>query len=87
METIESRIREFVRDTFPVAGEQELPAEQSLFEAGVLDSIGVLSLVVWLEEAFGIIVDDDDVVPENIDGVGPLVRYVQRKRAEGGLAS
>ena len=85
METVENRIREFIRETFPMPGDEPLPPEQSLFQAGVLDSIGVLSLVMWLEQEFEIVVDDDDVVPENIDGIGPLVRYVQNKRRAGGL--
>jgi acyl carrier protein len=86
METTEQRIREFIRDTFPSTDDDNLSADQSLFEAGILDSIGVLSLVTWLEQEFEIIVDDDDVVPENIDGVARLVRYVTNKRAEAGLA-
>ncbi|HQX34499.1 MAG: acyl carrier protein [Dokdonella sp.] len=85
MHTIETRIRDFVRDTFPSEDHDDLAAEQSLFDAGILDSIGVLSLVTWLESEFEIIVDDDDVIPENIDGIGPLIRYVNRKRAEAGL--
>jgi acyl carrier protein len=87
MENIESRVRAFIRDTFPSpAGKGELSADRSLFDAGVLDSIGVLSLVTWLEQEFGIVVDDEDVIPENIDGVGRLVRYIEAKRAEAGLA-
>jgi acyl carrier protein len=86
MENIESRVRAFIRDAFPSpAGSSEIGPEQSLFEAGILDSIGVLSLVTWLEQEFGIVVDDEDVVPENIDGVGPLVRYVEAKRVRAGL--
>jgi acyl carrier protein len=85
MESIEDRVRAFVKDTFPSPEAGELPAEQSLFDAGILDSIGVLTLVTWLEPEFGIVVDDDDVIPENIDGIGRLVRYVQGKRTEAGL--
>ncbi|HET9032239.1 MAG TPA: acyl carrier protein [Dokdonella sp.] len=86
MQTIEARIRDFVRDTFPSEDHDNLALEQSLFDAGILDSIGVLSLVTWLESEFEIIVDDDDVIPENIDGIGPLVRYVESKHAEARLA-
>jgi acyl carrier protein len=87
MENIESRVRAFIRDTFPSpAGNGELAADRSLFDAGVLDSIGVLSLVTWLEQEFDIVVDDEDVIPENIDGVARLVRYIQAKRAEAGMA-
>ncbi len=87
MQTLEKRVRDFIRDTFPdPAAPGKLSAEQSLFEAGVLDSIGVLALVTWLEREFHIVVDDGDVVPENIDGIGRLVRYIGRKRAEAGLS-
>jgi acyl carrier protein len=86
METIENRVRAFIRDTFPSpAATGEVATEQSLFDAGIIDSIGVLTLVTWLEQEFGIIVDDDDVVPENLDGIGRLTRYVEAKQAEAGL--
>lgn len=88
MDTIEHRVREFLHENFPSPeGADELKDDQSLFEAGILDSMGVLALVTWLEPEFGIVVDDDDVVPENIDGVRNLVRYVRRKRAEAGLGA
>lgn len=86
MQTIETRIREFVRDKFPSAEHDNLAVEQSLFDAGILDSIGVLSLVTWLETEFEMIVDDDEVIPENIDGIGPLVRYVESKQVGVRLA-
>ncbi|SFM99784.1 acyl carrier protein [Dokdonella immobilis] len=85
MQSIEQRVRKFLRETFPVANETELTAEQSLLESGVLDSIGVLNLMTWLEREFAIYVEDHEVVPENIDGIGALVRYVESKRAEAGL--
>lgn len=85
MDSTEKRLRDFINDTFPVELESELAAEESLFDAGILDSIGVLGLMNWLEREFDIFIDDDDVIPENIDGIGPLVRFVERKRAEAGL--
>lgn len=85
MESIEQRVRNFLRETYPVANESELTLEQSLLESGVLDSIGVLTLMTWLEREFAIYVEDHEVIPENIDGIGPLVRYVESKRAEAGL--
>lgn len=85
MESTEKRLRDFINETFPVALDSELAAEESLFDAGILDSIGVLGLMNWLEREFDIIVDDDDVIPENIDGIGPLVRFIDRKRSEVGL--
>jgi acyl carrier protein len=85
MESIEQRLRAFIRETYPVATESELAPEQSLIDSGILDSIGVLNLMKWLEREFSIFVEDHEVIPENVDGIGPLVRYVESKRAEAGL--
>lgn len=85
METIEQRVRTYLRESCPVPFESELSADQSLFDAGILDSIGVLGLMNWLEREFAIFVEDHEVIPENVDGIGPLVRYVESKRAEAGL--
>lgn len=85
MDPVELQIRQYLSDNHPAPDDQELAAGDSLFEAGVLDSMGVLGLVTWMEEAFDIIVEDDEVVPENIDGIGCLVRYVEGKRNDAGL--
>lgn len=87
MQPIERSIREFIAETFPSDHDiLTLPAEQSLFDSGIIDSIAVLTIVVWLEETFEIIVDDDDVIPENIDGIACLVNYVTGKRVQAGMA-
>lgn len=83
MSDIEARVRDFIHEQFPVA--DELPADQSLLESGVIDSIGVLTLVTWLEQEFGFVIDDDEVVPENLESVGNLVRFVSHKLDESGL--
>lgn len=86
MQQIERSIRAFIAETFPSEHDIDvLPAQQSLFDSGVIDSIAVLTIVVWLEETFDIIVDDDDVVPENIDGIANLTAYIARKREQAGL--
>lgn len=79
MPSIETRIHEYVRETFPSPEHAVLETEDSLFDAGILDSIGVMTVVAWLEKEFSIVVDDDEVIPENFDGIGPLGRYVSRK--------
>ena len=87
MEDTESRVEQFVYMSFPpaVPGE-EYSSTQSLIETGVMDSMGVLVMVTWLEEEFGIIVDDEDVIPENMDSIANLARYVDRKLAEMSVA-
>ena len=84
MQSTETRIREYVRETFPSPEHAVLDTEDSLFDAGILDSIGVMTLVAWLEKEFSIMVDDDEVIPENFDGIGPLTRYVFAKLGVAG---
>jgi acyl carrier protein len=57
----------------------ELADSDSLLDKGIIDSTGVLELVGFLEEHFGIAVDDEDLVPENLDSVDTLVGYIDRK--------
>mgnify|MGYP002759392808 CR=1 FL=1 len=80
MESIRQQISEFVATTFPMpAGGEQDHHGRSLLESGAIDSIGVLTLVTWLEEQFGIVVDDEDVVPENLDNIDSLVSFVRGK--------
>jgi acyl carrier protein len=75
--TIETEIRQFLTDTFPLsAGGFTLAGGDSLIEAGVVDSTGVLELIEFIEERYGISIPDHDVLPENLDSVDAIVRYV-----------
>jgi acyl carrier protein len=58
-----------------------LKETDSLLKAGLIDSVGVLELVAFLEASFSIEVSDADVLPENIDSVAGIVAFVQRKLA------
>jgi acyl carrier protein len=52
-----------------------------LIDTGIVDSTGVVEIVTYLEETFRIEVDDDDLVPENLDSVSRLAAFVDRKCA------
>jgi acyl carrier protein len=57
----------------------------SLLETGVLDSLSLLKLVVFVQERFGIMVDDVDLVPENFDSVDAICAYLRSQ--DGGKAA
>lgn len=78
--TVSGQIREFVRTRFPLARNLEFTDEDSLLDAGVIDSLGILDLVGFLEETFGIQASDEDLNPENFDSIATLVRFVENKR-------
>jgi len=73
-------IRRFIRDEL-LFGEDDptLTARDSLLARGVIDSTGVLELVTFLESHFGIHVVDEELVPENLDSIENIVRFVERK--------
>lgn len=57
--------------------------DDSLLETGVIDSIGVMSLVAFLEKQYGFVVTDDDLMPENFDSVNAVARFVNGRRGTG----
>ena len=82
---LEERIRRHIVDNFVYSGDvQALSFEQSLLETGIVDSTGVLELVFFVEESFGIKVRDEELVPRNFDSIAKLAAYVRQKTAELG---
>ena len=58
-----------------------LTAETALVESGILDSLSLLQLVVFLEERFGITVGDADLLPENFSSVNAICAYLRSREA------
>ena len=75
---IERDIRSFIVQNFLNGNADKLSKDGSLL-GDVIDSMGVLNLVSFLQERFGITVEDDEVVPSNLDTIDNLVAYVARK--------
>ena len=74
------RVREFVIENFLFGGEEEgLSDEDSFLDRGIIDSTGVLELVTFLEETFRIQIDDEELVPDNLDSIGRVARFVAGK--------
>jgi acyl carrier protein len=54
--------------------------DASLLEAGILDSVGVLSLVAFIEQRYGFGVSDEEMMPENFDTIEAIASFVSRRR-------
>ena len=78
-------IREFVLRQFPLAKKRQIQDNEHLLENGIVDSLGVLDVVTFLEEKFHIKVLDEDLVPENFKDIETLTRFVRQRSsaAEG----
>ena len=76
----EALIRQYVLQNFLFSDDPtQLERDVSFLEEGIVDSTGVLELVMFVEETFGITVEDEEIVPENFDSVEKLERYVRQK--------
>ena len=81
MITLEQEIKQFVLDTFIFGGSVDNIDENASFLAnGTIDSLGVLELIAFAEERYGVQVEDDEVVPDNFDGVRRLANYIRSKQ-------
>jgi len=60
-------------------GRESLDPDEDLLAQGIIDSLGVVRLIVSLEEAFGIKIIDEEVIPENFQSPNSLVAYVEQK--------
>jgi acyl carrier protein len=78
MTDLERQVRGFITENFILDGD-DLAVDASLTQQGVLDSMGVLELIMFVEERFGVTVPDEDTLPENLDSVERIVGYVQRR--------
>ncbi len=67
-------------------GKVDLEAGKSLFENGVLDSLSVVPLVTFLEEQFSVVIEDEEMLPENFLSVTAIARLIEQKLAQGGGA-
>jgi acyl carrier protein len=59
----------------------QYPDDASFLEEGIVDSQGVMELVMFIEEKFGIIVEDQEIIPDNFDTVSRLANFVSQKLA------
>ena len=77
--SIENKIRKFIEENFILEGENHLKDEDSLLEKGIIDSTGVLELVAFIEEAYQFKVEDEELVPENLDSIKNICQFIQMK--------
>lgn len=77
---MEMLIRDFIVENF-LFGNKDVPLgdEDSFLQKGLIDSTGILEVVSFVEEKFGIKVEDDDLLPENLDSIRRLANFIGRK--------
>jgi acyl carrier protein len=81
MEDVKEIVRKFLLDSVVMTGDLEIADDTSFMEDHVLDSTGFIELVSFIEERFGVTVEDEEMLPENFDCLVDIDAYLARKRA------
>jgi acyl carrier protein len=77
---IEQQIRDYIAKNLIFSNNgYQYADETSFLEEGIVDSQGVMELVLFVEDAFGVKVDDQEIIPDNFDSITNLTAYVRRK--------
>ena len=83
MNTTAEALRSFVVENFLFGAETPFTDQDSLLEQGIIDSTGVLELITFLESRYQITIADEELVPENLDSIANLTRFVTAKCGTG----
>ena len=85
MSGLKDKIRVFVIENFLFDDNGDLQDSTSFLEHGIIDSTGILELVAYIEETFKITVKDEELIPENLDSIDNVVRYIQESVGKDGI--
>jgi len=80
---LKQQVRQFILDNFMMGSKAEVPDDASFMDRHIIDSTGFLELISFVEQSFDIQISDDEMVPENLDSLNNIERFVQKKRAAG----
>lgn len=81
-QTIQAQVRGYILENLMFTDDaSQLPADLPLLENGIIDSTGVLEIVLFLEERFGVRVADEQMLPQNFDSVEKIAAFVNRLKA------
>jgi len=81
------KLRKFIVENYLFGQNIEFSDEDSLQDKGILDSTGVLELVAFLEDTWSLKVEDGELLPENLDSINRLARFVEGKLRDRAGAS
>ena len=79
MQEIKLKVTEFIVENFLFGNANGLTDDTSFLDEGIIDSTGVLELITFLEDQFNISVDDEELIPGNLDSINNLEKFLQKK--------
>jgi acyl carrier protein len=81
MEEARGRIRKYILENFMFTDDEAaLSNDDSFLEKGIIDSTGMLELIAFIGDGFQITLEDDELIPDNLDNVNRVAAFIQRKK-------
>ncbi len=77
--TVQERMREYILESFYVSDPSELSDDLSLIDSGLVDSTGMLDIILFIEGEYGLRVEDWETTPDNLETIGRIAAFVARK--------
>ena len=79
MSDVKSKIRAFVVENYLFGDDDGLEESTSFLDTGIIDSTGILELINFISEEFFITIEDEELVPENLDSINNVTAFIGRK--------
>jgi acyl carrier protein len=76
---IATKVEGYIKENFIFDNSNKLERDQSLLDTGIIDSTGVLSLIMFLEETFEVSINDEELVPANLDSIDKIAVFMKKK--------
>jgi len=81
MEEARGRIRKYILENFLFTDDEAaLSNDDSFLEKGIIDSTGMLELIAFIGDGFQVTLEDDELIPDNLDNVNRVAAFIQRKK-------
>jgi len=79
--SVEAKIKSYILENYLFTDDESaLGSNDSFLEGGILDSTGILELIYFIEDELAIKVEDEEMLPENLDSVSNIVAFIERKK-------
>ena len=80
---VKGKIKEFIVNDFLMGADSiNIQDDTSFLEEGIIDSTGILELVEFLQSTFSITIEDEELIPDNLDSINKVAAFIQRKQAK-----
>lgn len=80
MNDIEIQIKNYIIENYLIGQSSHgIKNDISFLDEGIIDSTGILELVAFIEDTYGIVVEDEELIPDNLDSINNIINYLERK--------